>query len=445
MNNSDIPVNNFHRVLRNEPEGFFTQLLPTRTQLDTFKECKDLIQEALEVTLKEVYDIKPKFRLQGSWAYGTCNVPNRIGQEMDFDYGCYLPEHCFPDDQKSEAEKLINYVKQCLSQLCFDQNWELDDKNPNCLRIRGFMVDAHFDIPLYAVPNDMFSDLKDVPISSRKNSDVVESNESFDSLPNRKYEGSLNFSEDTKPQDLSTFFGESSFNRSPDTINLSESFESNQFDSTQKNESTQPSIKDISLIKNDGEWKVSNCERVREWFLGVCKEQAGEGQQLRSIVRYIKAWRDYNFDPNERKQPISLALMILTVDSYEHCQQRDDKALAKVVSELPNRFLEDITCPNIKDHEEEVFNDYKSDKNKYRQQDSKLAQDFSDTLNYCLTEATAAEKCLYALEICLGDKIPSNEDLVSIHNEISQGAADAKNKPVQVAMAAAIIPSQTGG
>ena len=137
--------------------------------------------------------------------------------------------------------------------------------------------------------------------------------------------------------------------------------------------------------------------------------------------------------------------MILTVDSYEHCQQRDDKALAKVVSELPNRFLKDITCPNIKDHEEEVFNDYNGDKNKYRRQDSELAQEFSDTLNYCLTEATEARKCLYALKVCLGDKIPSNEDLVSIHNEISQGAINAKNKPVQVATAPAIIPSQTGG
>ncbi|MGP5296750.1 CBASS cGAMP synthase [Psychrobacter faecalis] len=445
MNNSDIPVNNFHRVLRNEPEGFFTQLLPTRTQLDTFKECKDLIQEALEVILKEVYDVKPKFRLQGSWAYGTCNVPNRIGQEMDFDYGCYLPERCFPDEQKNEAEKLINHVKQCLSQLCFDQNWELDDKNPSCLRIRGFMVDAHFDIPLYAVPNDMFNDLKDVPISSRKNSDVVEANESYDDLSSRNYRNALNFSEDTQPQALSEFFGESSFNRSSGITTFGESVESRQFDGVQKNESAQPPIKDISLIRNDGEWKQSNCERVREWFLGVCKGQAGEGQQLRSIIRYIKAWRDYNFDPNERKQPISLALMILTVDSYEHCQQRDDKALAKVVSELPNRFLKDITCPNIKDHEEEVFNDYNGDKNKYRRQDSELAQEFSDTLNYCLTEATEARKCLYALKVCLGDKIPSNEDLVSIHNEISQGAINAKNKPVQVATAPAIIPSQTGG
>lgn len=439
MSNSDIPVNNFHRVLRNEPEGFFTQLLPTRTQLDTFKECKDLIQEALEVTLKEVYDIKPKFRLQGSWAYGTCNVPNRIGQEMDFDYGCYLPEHCFPDDQKSEAEKLINHVKQCLFQLCFDQNWELDDKNPSCLRIRGFMVDAHFDIPLYAVPNDMFNDLKDVPISSRKNSDVVESNESFDSLSNRKYEGSLNFSKDTQPQDLSTFFGESNFTRSSGIINLSESLESNQFDSARKNESTQSSIKDISLIRNDGEWKVSNCERVREWFLKECSKLPGEGQQLRSIVRYIKAWRDYNFNPEHRKAPTSLALMILTVDTYKYTQQRDDKALIQVVLMLPDRFLKDITCKDIKDHETEVFNDYKDDTYEYRTEDSRLAKQFYESLEYCSTKVTAARQCLTLLKTSLGDKITNNEDLVSI------SVIEPSSKPVQVAASAAIILPQIGG
>ena len=146
--NNEITTNNFHRVLRNEPEGFFTQLLPTKDQLSIFKNCKDRVQEVLEIKLEEKYGTKPKFRLQGSWAYGTCNVPNREGQEIDFDYGCYLPEKCFSGDQENDAEVLIGHVKQCLSQLCFDQNWKLDDKNPSCLRIRGFMVDAHFDIPL---------------------------------------------------------------------------------------------------------------------------------------------------------------------------------------------------------------------------------------------------------------------------------------------------------
>lgn len=437
--NNEIPTNNFHRVLRNEPEGFFTQLLPTRDQLDIFKNCKDLVQEALEIKLKEEYGTKPKFRLQGSWAYGTCNVPNREGQEIDFDYGCYLPEKCFSGDQESDAEVLIGHVKQSLSQLCYVENWQLDDTNPSCLRIRGFMADAHFDIPLYAVPDDMFNDLKDVPISSRKNSDVVESNESFDGLSNRGYEGSLNFSEDTQPQDLSTFFGESSFNRSSDTINLSESLESNQFDGIQKNESTQPSIKDISLIRNDGKWKVSNCERVREWFLKECSKLPGEGQQLRSIVRYIKAWRDYDFNPKHRKAPTSLALMILTVDTYEYTQQRDDKALTQVASMLPNRFLQDVTCKDIKDHETEIFNDYGDNTYKYRADDSRLAKQFYESLEYCSTKATVAKQCLTLLTTSLGDKITDNEDLVSI------SVKETNPKPVQVAAAAAILPSQIGG
>ena len=437
--NNEIPTNNFHRVLRNEPEGFFTQLLPTKDQLDIFKNCKDLVQGALEVKLEEKYGTKPKFRLQGSWAYGTCNVPNREGQEIDFDYGCYLPENCFSGDQENDAEVLIGHVKQCLSQLCFNQNWQLDDTNPSCLRIRGFMADAHFDIPLYAVPNDMFNDLKDVPISSRKNSDVVESNESFDGLSNRKYEGSLNFSEDTQPQDLSDFFGESNFTRSSGIINLSESFESNQFDSTQKNESTQSYIKDISLIRNDGKWKVSNCERVREWFLKECSELPGEGQQLRSIVRYIKAWRDYNFNPEHRKAPTSLALMILTVDTYKYTQQRDDKALIQVVSMLPDRFLQDVTCKDIKDHETEVFNDYKDDTHEYRTEDNRLAKQFYESLEYCSTKATAARQCLTLLKTSLGDKIADNEDLVSIR------VIEPSSRPVQVAASAAIIQTQIGG
>ncbi|WP_420229814.1 hypothetical protein ACOBWA_15080 [Psychrobacter sp. ER1] len=78
-----------------------------------------------------------------------------------------------------------------------------------------------------------------------------------------------------------------------------------------------------------------------------CSELPGEGQQLRSIVRYIKAWRDYNFNPEHRKAPTSLALMILTVDTYKYTQQRDDKALIQVVSMLPDRFLQDVTCKDM--------------------------------------------------------------------------------------------------
>ncbi|WP_420229813.1 cyclic GMP-AMP synthase DncV-like nucleotidyltransferase [Psychrobacter sp. ER1] len=125
----------------------FTQLLPTKDQLDIFKNCKDLVQGALALSLKKnmVLNQSLDYKVHGLMVLVMYQIAE--GQEIDFDYGCYLPENCFSGDQENDAEVLIGHVKQCLSQLCFNQNWQLDDTNPSCLRIRGFMADAHFDIP----------------------------------------------------------------------------------------------------------------------------------------------------------------------------------------------------------------------------------------------------------------------------------------------------------
>lgn len=442
-------INNFHRVLRDPTDGFFYKLLPTQAQLDTFKVCKDLVQEALENKLQQEYGTMPKFRLQGSWAYGTCNMPNRGGQEIDFDYGCYLPEKCFSEDQEKEADRLIGHVKDALSDLCFREKWQLDDSNPSCLRIRGFMDCAHFDVPLYAAPDDMFDDLQSVPIASRKNKDVLsESNESYDSMNG----SNMSFIGDTRPQDISKFFGESSFSGSVNSTNrFSVSLESAtnvkdmQLDSIHEKEYTQPKspvIKDVSLIRNDGKWKVSNCERVREWFLAECNKHYNQGQQLRSIVRYIKAWRDYNFGSEGRKAPTSLALMILTVATYEHQQKRDDLVLLGVASQLPSQFLEDIMCADIKNHEDEVFNNYGEDSDQNRAEDSKLAQELFESLNSCATQVTEEGDCLGLLQASFGEKITENIELVTIH--VPKPKVEPKHQP-QKAASAAIIPSQIGG
>lgn len=64
----------------------------------------------------------PKFRVQGSWACGTCNAPAKLGREMDVDYGVYLSVRAFDGfevDTKSEQTKAyFAAVESMLEELC---------------------------------------------------------------------------------------------------------------------------------------------------------------------------------------------------------------------------------------------------------------------------------------------------------------------------------------
>ena len=448
---TDISTNNLHRVFKNDNDGFFHKLLPSREQLDAFKYCKDKVQEKLESDLKEIYGVKPKFRLQGSWAYGTCNVPALTTQEMDFDYGCYLPNVCFVDDEKTEGEKILRHVEQSLQVVCDEQGWTLDTSNVSCQRITGFLSQAHFDVPLYAVPDDMFADLQDVQIRTQKSQTIANESMGLDSAML-----SFDFSEkngDTRPDSLSAYFGESQFSNEIAFTTLSNEArhghyelgldsinEKNSIPKTVKKAKNQK-IQNIRLIKRDEYWKPSDCEKVREWFVGTCDKYPNEGQQLRAIVRYVKAWRDF-LTPQFKKAPSSIALMVLVTQSYEHLQQRDDKALNAVVKDLPNALIKPINCKDIVGHESEDFNSLDAQERGFAKS---LASQFSKVLDDCLFKHTSAFDCLADLETQLGCRIPMQSDLVTINIKNESKSGFIESQPLATVPTPAIIKTQFGG
>ncbi|OPH35645.1 CBASS cGAMP synthase [Moraxella atlantae] len=448
---TDISTNNLHRVFKNNNDGFFHKLIPSMEQLDAFKYCKDKVQEKLESDLKEIYGVKPKFRLQGSWAYGTCNVPALATQEMDFDYGCYLPNVCFVDDEKTEGEKILRYVEKSLQVVCDEQDWTLDTSNASCLRITGFLPQAHFDVPLYAVPDDMFADLQDVQIRTQKSETIANESMGLDSAIL-----SFDFSEkngDTRPDSLSAYFGESQFSNEIAFTTLSNEArqgryelgldsinEKNSIPKTVKKANNQK-IQNIRLIKRDEDWKTSDCEKVREWFVGTCDKYPNEGQQLRAIVRYVKSWRDF-LTPQFKKAPSSIALMVLTTQSYEHLQQRDDKALNEVIKNLPNGLVKSIKCKDIVGHESEDFNNLNEEE---RERAKSLATQFSQVLDECLFKHTSAIDCLEDLKTQFGYRIPRQPELVAINVKNETKSIFIESQPLASVATPAIIKTQFGG
>ncbi|URL05867.1 hypothetical protein L4F92_07245 [Avibacterium sp. 21-595] len=373
-------VNNLHRVFVDREIGFKKKISPTEQDLNFFNDVKKVVKSHLKTQIKEfleqqgIANIAPKFRIQGSWAYGTCNLPAKQGQEMDFDYGVYLPVRAFegfnPDDGASEqAKNYFAQVELMVEDLCRQYNdWQLDTSAPSsCIRIK-IKNNAHMDIPLYAVPDDMFDSLEE-------RNELQLSLESATAIHE-----SLNHSEWVfEDFNIKSFAEESLMDKN---------------------------IQMIHMARRDGTWQESDCELIRKWFTDKLKSFENNGQQLRAICRYLKAWRDWQF-ADKSFQPSSILLMIIACKYYQYYQYRDDLALLSVLEKLPNALNGDV-YENIEEHESEDFNRMKEQQRVEASQDAdKLYKNFMAGLNN-----SDKTKVLTFITNEWGDRIPQDKNLI---------------------------------
>lgn len=396
---------NCHRVFSNDDQGYWYKLRPTKQQVQILRVCQEKIRDCLTKALLDEYDVKPKFRVQGSWAYGTCNQPAHTGQEMDLDYGAYLPSYAFSDGRSSEeAKSYFNVAKKALAELCHEEKWELNDTKNMCLRIHKVMSNAHIDVPLYAVPNDMFESLVE-------NHRVI-----FESV--RKAEATLGLM-----AGLESYNGE--------MLTESKRFEEIELENIQM----------IHMAHQTGEWKPSDCEKVREWFLKKCADYPNDGAQLRAIVRYLKGWRDQEWQTGG---PTSILLMMIAVQKYIYVQGRDDKALWEVTKELAESLLGDVFVDDLADHESENFNRSNSQQ---RAENAVKATKLHKLVEQSM-QAHQPQQSIDCLKISFGDRIPNDTQLVSTEQKAPSSDAihqTIMSQPAQRVKEAAAIPPQIGG
>lgn len=364
---------NLHRVFRVNEVGFVNKIKPSQNDRNFLEICRSKIRKALTLPVKQFtkmysvnsQEVTPKFRVQGSWAYGTCNSPAHKSQEMDLDYGIYLPVRVFGDlDNSKEAAKLyFRTVEAALKKLAQIEGWGFDNSKDTCIRLK-VSENAHLDVPLYAVPDQMFSKFKE-------NHDLI-----LDSV-------GVALEHYRKSEDSGWVLVEEA------SIDLSE-------------------ITTIHMAKRDGDWKASDCEQVRAWFKERLNEQPDNGKQLRYICRYLKAWRDYTW---ETGGPTSILLMVIAVNNYKYIEERDDEALHYTCQRLEEALKGIVKDARIKQHEEEDFNErFRKDgsAHTHAQAAKKLEEHLDLALN--LANPTGALNHLHSR---FGERIPKDEKLVS--------------------------------
>lgn len=387
------PSSNLHLVYQDVDQGYASKLLPPPSLVDLLKRCQKKVRNKLEIALKDAYNEMPKFRVQGSFAYGTCNIPAQPhkGQELDLDYGAYLPVRVFTLNQKGtpdsseEAKNYIDITYDALHELCEENSgWKLERK-PSCLRIYGVAPHAHMDVPLYAVPNEMFDE-----IQSQHGLVMDSMHKSVSASLVQKYDGR--------------------------SIGL-ESYEIDFMEAISENESSidLSTIDMIHMAKEDGTWFPSDCEKVRDWFKKQCDKYPNNGRQLRFVARYLKGWRDQQW---EEKGPTSIVLMIAAVKNYIYCKGRDDLALLSVTANLDSVLANDIRVEDMEDHEDEDFN--RSNPSQ-RIENAQAAKMLYRSLN--MSQSNASNDAKLSLDILTGSfglRIPKDTTLIRQEHQHSQ-------------------------
>lgn len=230
---------------------------------------------------------QPRFFTQGSWAYKTLNAPAQDPQQADVDDGCYLPLSFVSQTIRPSVAATVFFAaaEEALSPLVKDRRWKLITDKLTCIRIE-IAPYAHIDVPLYAIPDHEFTTLAKAAVQNY---------------------GYLNFQEAVRKAERDAW--------------------------------TALPRKSVLLAHRACNWMESDPRAVKDWFLA---EVAARGEQLRRVVRYLKAFRDWKWASGG---PTSILLMAAAAPLFEKRDRRDDVALLDVVKVLPARLRGGVNNP----------------------------------------------------------------------------------------------------
>jgi hypothetical protein len=372
---------------------FEDRITPPAERREHLMKCKNKIRDHLKPLIREATKsvlgmdrtVEPRFRTQGSWLYNTCVVPaHQPPQEMDWDYGVYLPVTVWEDNgpPSKMAKAYFELVEGLLKSLCQKERWELLPGKSTCIRVKVAPW-AHIDVPLYAAPEKEFEKIRE-------------------------------------------------------RIALEEAMHKKAFDSAQASyaeeamkEQQWEDLDHVVLATRQGEWMSSDPEIVAKWYRDRVKEH---GEQLRRVCRYLKAWRDFHW---EKGGPTSVSIMIATVQGFEAKSGRDDLAMEHVAAHLTNAFLKDLFEPGI-DNGAEDFNRLDADE---RQIASARFRDLRAQLHYARSlGAHQKDQALFTLKKLFGSRMPADSSLVDTDGDIN-----AVRAAVPTRVPAPVVPSTKAG
>lgn len=298
---------------------------------------------------------QPRFFTQGSWAYKTLNAPAQKPQQADIDDGCYLPLSFVSQTRRPSVAATVFFqvVEEALTPLATIRKWRLVTDKATCVRLE-IAPQAHIDVPLYAIPDQEFASL-----SARVH------DHGFTSLS----EAVLAKAE----RDAWTALPPNS----------------------------------VLLAHRDEDWIESDPRPVKAWFQN---EVQARGEQLRRVVRYLKAYRDWAWPSGG---PASLLLMAAAVPKFERRDRRDDLALLDVIAELPAALRAGV-CNPVDEKESLTERLRKGSGDKDLVEDAAVRfEECEKLLRGAIAAGDAAQACTW-MQQAFGTRFPAQPDRVKV-------------------------------
>lgn len=341
---------------------------------------KRLQQKAEEAGQGNIEVPAPRFFTQGSWAYRTLNAPCRAPQQADLDDGAYLPFSYIESQPPAQMSALLfEAVEEVLSELADDKRWRVDTSNDNCTRLI-IDSDKHIDVPVYSISDSEFQTL------------VKASMEMFRSGLVQATLDSADYAERADEQEWHLM----------------------------------PTEGVLMATKNRG-WQDSDPRPVRDW---VVEQIELKGEQLRRVMRYLKAWRD--FQKWDKDDPKSILLMVAADAAFDMAiDKRDDLALLKVLKRLPDILRGQIINPASRDKPLDEQEDLarRLDDKGIREDVIARIKHFAEQLEYAIDTCGVPSKACEILIELLGDRVPNDPHRVSQSTVQSQPAQKAAAVP----------------
>ena len=109
--------------------------------------------------------------------------------------------------------------------------------------------------------------------------------------------------------------------------------------------------------KGEEQWSVSDPKEFKDWFYNKLNEN---GEQLRNIIKYLKAWRDYS----GLKELTGIVITVLVSENFKKKEDRDDESICSTVEKIVNKLKNDNRVVNPNNKKEDLFRCNEEDKKK---------------------------------------------------------------------------------
>jgi len=169
--------------------------------------------------------------------------------------------------------------------------------------------------------------------------------------------------------------------------------------------------------KGERGWHVSDPQILHNWFMNQLKVN---GEQLRTTVKYLKAWADYQTKTKNLTLPSGLVLTILVAKSYTS-RDRDDTAFGRTVKNIYQNISNALAVCNPVD-ESEVLTEYLTDQQK--KVFIELLLELMDSTNEALGQQSKKEACkIWRKEF--GSRFPCCDDIKELEETVLHTKAPA--------------------